>query len=254
MKSSFTADSIAKLSLCLGDDALILGQRLCEWCGCAPSTEIDLALSNMGLDLLGQARHFLTYAGELEGAGRDEDALAYGRDVLDFHNCLLVEQPNSDFAQTMLRHFFFTTWQLQIFDRLALCKDETLAGIARKSRKEIQYHVRVSAEWVKRLGDGTEESHQYMVNAVDWLWRFVDELFELNHNFSKTLDSLGVNLDDLHSEWIEKVKTVFAEANLAIPDPVRGTKGGRDGHHSEHLGPLLAEMQVLQRTYPGARW
>jgi len=238
----------------LGDDALILGQRLCEWCGHAPSTEIDLTLSNLGLDLVGQARHFLTYAGELEGQGRDEDGLAYTRDVLDFKNCLMVEQPNGDFAQTMARHFLFSTWQALVLQRLSSSSDEILAGIARKSLKEITYHATISADWVIRLGDGTQESRKRMIDGLDWMWRFVDELFLLGDGVEPVLASINLDLSGLREEWDARIKATLSEATLEVPVDCMAITGGRVGHHTEHLGHMLSELQYLQRAYPGAQW
>lgn len=242
------------LTVRLGDDSLVLGQRLCEWCGHAPSTEIDLALSNMGLDLIGQAQLFLGYAGKIEGKGRDEDALAFGRDVLDFKNALLVEQPNGDFAQTMARHFLFSQWQLLLLKRLANVSDEALAGIARKSGKEIAYHASTSGEWIVRLGDGTQESRIHMIDGLDWMWRFVDELFDFENGVEDAVSAIGLSLDGLRDEWNNAVHEVLTRATLDVPAATRANTGGRNGHHTEHLGPLLAEMQYLQRTYPGAQW
>jgi ring-1,2-phenylacetyl-CoA epoxidase subunit PaaC len=229
------------LALRLGDDALILSQRLCEWCGHAPTLEIDLALSNIGLDLLGQAQFFLDYAGQLEGAGRDADVLAYHREEHEFKNCLLAEQPNGDFARTMVRQFFFSSWQLLRFQELARSSDEHFAAIAAKALKEIAYHLQFSADWVVRLGDGTEESRTRVQTALAWCWRFVDELFAGDD---------GV----LRPAWEARVSATLAQAGLSLPAPVRGITGGREGRHSEHLGHLLAEMQYLQRVHPGAQW
>jgi ring-1,2-phenylacetyl-CoA epoxidase subunit PaaC len=229
------------LALRLGDDALILSHRLCEWCGHAPTLEIDLALSNIGLDLLGQAQFFLNYAGTLEGGGRDADALAYHREEHEFHNCLLVEQANGDFARTIVRQFFFSAWQQIRFQALATSTDETFAAISAKALKEIAYHVQFSADWVVRLGDGTEESRSRVRTALGWCWRFVDELF------------LGEDAA-LRPAWQARVSTTLALAGLTLPAPVRGITGGREGRHSEHLGPLLAEMQYVQRVHPNAQW
>ena len=171
---------LRRLLLRLGDDSLILGQRLGEWCGHAPSVEVDLSLANMGLDLIGQATHFLNAAGEAEGQGRDGDALAFRRDVLDFRNCWLVEQPNGDFAQTMARQFLFSTWQKMLFEHLTASTDATIAAVAAKAVKEVRYHAELAAEWVIRLGDGTEESRRRMIDGLDWIWRFVPELFEMD--------------------------------------------------------------------------
>jgi ring-1,2-phenylacetyl-CoA epoxidase subunit PaaC len=178
----------------LGDDSLILGQRLSEWTGHAPSVEVDLSLANMALDLVGQATHFLDHAGKVEGQGRDGDALAFHRDVLDFRNCLLVEQPNGDFAQTMSRQFLFSTWQKALFDHLAGSKDELIASVAAKAVKEIAYHQELAAEWVIRLGDGTEESHSRMAQGLDWMWRFIPELFEMD-DVAVTMAECGIGVD-----------------------------------------------------------
>ena len=239
-------------ALRLGDDALILGQRLGEWCGHAPTLEIDLALANLGLDLIGQAQHFLGYAGELEGAGRDADKLAFHRDVLDFRNCLLVEQPNGDFAQTIARQFLFSTWQELLFGELAGSRDESIAGVAKKAVKEVAYHASFASDWVVRLGDGTEESRSRMVDGLGWMWRFTGELFGEDRKAGDR--GFGIDLAALRPAWDARIDSVLAEAGLDRPAPHRPTGGGRDGHHSEHLGHLLAQMQFLQRTYPDAVW
>lgn len=227
----------------LGDDALILGQRLSEWCGHAPMLEVDLALSNIALDLIGQATHFLGVAGDAEGKGRDADALAFRRDVLDFRNCLLVEQPNGDFAQTIARQFLFSNWQELLMREIAAAPEPRLSAIAQKAVKEIAYHAKYANEWVVRLGDGTDESRARMIAGLDWMWRFADELFDEKDGAPA-----------LRAEWDARIAAVLAEAKLELPKPRRGAKGGRDGHHSEHLGHLLCEMQFLQRAYPDARW
>ncbi len=239
-------------ALRLGDDALILGQRLGEWCGHAPTLEIDLALANLGLDLIGQAQHFLAYAGELEGKGRDADKLAFHRDVLDFRNCWLVEQPNGDFGQTIARQFLFSTWQELVFGALAESSDQTIAGISKKAVKEVAYHASFACDWVVRLGDGTDESRTRMVEGLDWMWRFTGELFGEDRK-----DADGgflVDVAGLRPAWDARVDVVLAEAGLERPAPHRATGGGRVGHHSEHLGHLLAQMQFLQRTNPDAVW
>jgi ring-1,2-phenylacetyl-CoA epoxidase subunit PaaC len=227
----------------LGDDALILGQRVAEWCGHAPMLEIDLSLANIGLDLLGQAAHFLRVAGEAEGRGRDADALAFHRDVLDFHNCLLVEQPNGDFAQTIARQFLFSNWQELLLREVSDAPDPQLSAIAQKAVKEVAYHVRFANEWTVRLGDGTDESRARMIAGLDWMWRFVDELFDPKDG-----------APSLKPEWDMRIARVLTETGVDLPKPRRGAKGGRDGHHSEHLGHLLSEMQFLPRAYPDARW
>jgi len=229
-------------ALRLGDDALILGQRLSEWCGHAPMLEVDLSLANIGLDLIGQATHFLKVAGEAEGKGRDADALAFHRDVLDFRNCLLVEQPNGDFAQTIARQFLFSNWQELLLQEICGA-DAALAEIAQKAVKEVAYHVRFANEWVVRLGDGTEESRARTIAGLDWMWRFIGELFDPKDG-----------APSLRPEWDSRIAKVLADAGLEAPKPRRATTGGRSGHHSEHLGHLLSEMQFLPRAYPDAKW
>jgi ring-1,2-phenylacetyl-CoA epoxidase subunit PaaC len=227
----------------LGDDALILAQHLSEWCGHAPMLEIDLALANIGLDLFGQATLFLGLAGEIEGKGRDADTLAFHRDVLDFRNCLLVEQPNGDFAQTIARQFLFSNWQELLMREIAAAPEFRLSAIAAKSVKEIAYHARFASEWVVRLGEGTEESRARMIGGLEWMWRFVDELFDSKDG-----------TPSLRVEWDARIAPTLAEAKLELPKPRRAVSGGRAGHHSEHLGHLLTEMQFLPRAYPGAVW
>ena len=239
----------------LGDDSLVLGQRLGEWCGHAPSVEVDLSLANVALDLIGQATHFLDLAGKAEGQGRDGDALAFGRDVLDFRNCLLVEQPNGDFARTMARQFLFSTWQKMLFDHLSGSADDAIAAVAAKAVKEVTYHQELSAEWVIRLGDGTEESRARMIDGLDWTWRFVPELFEMDA-VSQDMVARGVGVDvaAFRGDYDRRVRAVLEEATLDAPLDQRPILGGRKGHHSEHLGHLLCTMQFLPRTYPDAAW
>ena len=239
----------------LGDDSLILGQRLGEWCGHAPSVEVDLSLTNIALDLIGQATLFLDYAGEVEGEGRDGNALAFRRDVLDFRNCWLVEQPNGDFAQTMARQFLFSTWQKMLFDRLAGARDERIAAIAAKAVKEVAYHQELAAEWVIRLGDGTEESRQRMAAGLGWMWRFVPELFDSDRvDAEMAARGIGAETSAFREDYDRQVRAVLAEATLEAPADQRPILGGRRGHHSEHLGHLLCTMQFLPRTYPEAVW
>jgi ring-1,2-phenylacetyl-CoA epoxidase subunit PaaC len=247
--------TLFELLLRLGDDSLILGQRLGEWCGHAPSVEVDLSLANMALDLIGQATHFLNLAGEVEGKGRDGDALAFRRDVLDFRNCLLVEQPNGDFAQTMARQLLFSAWQKRLFDGLTACADDRVAAIAAKAVKEVAYHEELAAEWVIRLGDGTEESARRMADGLDWMWRFIPELFEVDEVMADAAArGLAPDPDAFRDAYDAQLRTVLAEARLEPPRDQRPILGGRRGHHSEHLGHLLAVMQFLPRTYPDARW
>ena len=239
----------------LGDDSLILGQRLGEWCGHAPSVEVDLSLANIALDLIGQATHFLGRAGEVEGKGRDGDALAFRRDVLDYRNCWLVEQPNGDFARTMARQFLFSTWQKLLFRHLLPSKDALIAAVAEKALKEVTYHQELAAEWVIRLGDGTDESRRRIEDGLAWNWRFVPELFEMDELAAGMAErGIGVDLGAFRADYDSQVRAVLAEATLEPPPDQRPILGGRRGHHSEHLGHLLAAMQFLPRTYPDAKW
>jgi ring-1,2-phenylacetyl-CoA epoxidase subunit PaaC len=250
-------DTTALFDLCLalGDDALILGHRLSEWSGHAPMLEEDIALSNLALDLIGQARVLYAYAGELEGRGRDEDRLAYFRTAGEFRNCLLVEQPNGDFAATMLRHLFFAVFMRSYYQALQTSRDQRLADLAGKAVKEMTYHVRHASEWVIRLGDGTEESHARVAEALDELWSYTGELFDMSAA-DKALAVEGVAPDRaaLAAEWTTIVGRVLSQATLTTPRPRGMLTGGRQGRHSEHLGHLLAIMQVLAREQPDAVW
>jgi ring-1,2-phenylacetyl-CoA epoxidase subunit PaaC len=252
---SVSPKAVARYATMLGDDSLVLGQRLGEWCGHAPSLEIDLALANVALDLIGQATLLLDYAGTLEGDGRDADKLAFHRDVFDFTNCLLVEQPNGDFGRTIARQFLFSTFQQALFQALANSTDATLAAIARKASKEVAYHARIASEWIVRLGDGTEESKARVADGLDWCWRFVDELFD-GRDIDAALIEAGSAVDPaaLRPAFDAQVAAVLRDAGLARPADRRPVLGGRAGRHSEHLGHLLAEMQFLPRAYPDARW
>ena len=239
----------------LGDDALVLGQRLSEWCGHAPAVEVDLSLANLSLDLVGQATHLLGEAGAGENQGRDGDRLAFHRDVLDYRNCLLVEQPNGDFARTIARQLLYSTWQHLLLQRLTSSSDRFLAEFAAKAVKEVIYHRELASEWAARLGDGTEESARRMADGLDWCWRFIPELFEVD----ETLEGLvarGVAPDprEFEEEYRSALASVLGEAKLDAPAEQRPILGGRRGHHSEHLGHLLAVMQFLPRTYPDAAW
>jgi ring-1,2-phenylacetyl-CoA epoxidase subunit PaaC len=239
----------------LGDDSLILGQRLGEWCGHAPSVEVDLSLANIALDLIGQATHLLARAGEVEGKDRDGDALAFRRDVLDYRNCLLVEQPNGDFARTMARQFLFSTWQKLLFSHLVSSQDELIAGVAAKAVKEVTYHQELASEWVIRLGDGTEESRRRIEDGLAWNWRFVPELFEMDDVAGIMAErGIGPDLIAFRRDYDAQLASVLAEATLTPPPDQRPIFGGRRGHHSEHLGHLLCAMQFLPRTYPDASW
>jgi ring-1,2-phenylacetyl-CoA epoxidase subunit PaaC len=242
-------------TLRLADNALILGHRLSEWIGHSPALEEELALGNMGLDLIGQARAFYTYAGEVEGKSRDEDKLAYFRDAKDWRNVLLVEQPNGDFAATMTRQLLFSAYAHPLYAALTKSKDATLAAIAAKAEKEMAYHVRHSGEWIIRLGDGTAESHERAQAALDELYAYSTELFE-SDEVERAQVEAGIAVDPatLRSGWDGTIGRVCTEATLKIPPQSFAQTGGRDGRHSEHLGYILADMQFLQRTYPGAQW
>lgn len=241
-------------ALRLGDNCLVLSQRLGAWCGHAPELEIDLALANIGLDLLGQARNFLTYAAELEGQG-DEDTLAFGRDERQFSNLLLVEQPNGNFADTLVRQYFIDAWHVALFTRLTQSRDAQIAAIAAKAIKEARYHLRFSRGWLERLGNGTEVSAQKMQQAIDSLWRFTAELFEADA-LEQQLIAEGIAVDprELRTEWEAEVFAGFEQACLSVPQEAAYRTGGKKGLHTEHLGPMLAEMQYLQRMYPGQQW
>ena len=232
----------------LGDDALILGQRLGEWCGHGPVLEVDISLANLALDYVGQATLLL-------GAAGDADQLAFHRDVLDFRNCLLVEQPNGDFAQTIARHLLYSTWQHMLLQRLTGSSDQFLREFAAKAVKEIAYHRELASEWTVRLGDGTEESARRMAEGLEWCWRFVPELFEVDESLKAAIDA-GIALDprQFEQEYRSAIAVVLADAKLEMPADQRPIVGGRRGHHSEHLGHLLAVMQFLPRTYPDATW
>lgn len=248
-------DQLVAYVLRLADDAAILGQRLGEWCGHAPTLEEDIGLANVALDHIGQARALYTYAGEVEGKGRDEDQLCFLRKEREFSNCLLVEQPNGDFAETILRQFLFSAFMLPFWERLKASKDATLAAIAAKAEKEAAYHLRHSAEWVIRLGDGTVESRERMVDAIELLWPFTGELFEADETV-KALVAAGVAVDpaSIRVGWNATVDKVFSEATLERPVDGWCQSGGRNGIHTEHFGHLLSEMQYMQRAYPGLKW
>ncbi|WP_333900979.1 1,2-phenylacetyl-CoA epoxidase subunit PaaC [Enterobacter wuhouensis] len=246
--------TVSAYALRLGDNGLVLSQRLGAWCGHAPELEIDLALANIGLDLLGQARNFLTYAAEREGEG-DEDTLAYGREERQFRNVLLVEQPNGSFADTLVRQYLMDAWNVALYERLTRSSDGQIAAIAAKAIKEARYHLRFSRGWLVRLGDGTEASSQKMQQAVNGLWRFTAELFEADDVELALVDS-GVAVDPrtLREPWESEVFAGLHEATLSVPDEAAYRTGGKKGLHTEHLGPMLAEMQYLQRAYPGQQW
>lgn len=248
-------DDLFQYLLRLGDDSLILGQRLTEWCGHAPTIEVDLSISNLALDLIGQATLFLGYAGEVEGKGRDADRLAFHRDAEEFRNCLLVEQPNGDFAQTMARQFLFSTQSVLLLEELKLSSDTRIAEIAAKAVKEVRYHAELAADWVIRLGDGTEESHERVVDGLDWFWRFVDEMFEMDAAETALVQrGIAVDRAAIRSAFEARVAATLDQATLAVQRCEWPLTGGRSGKHTEHLSRLLAEMQVLPRAHPEAVW
>lgn len=246
--------NLADYILHLADTALILSQRNSEWCGHGPVLEQDIAITNISLDLLGQSRNFYQYAAGLIG-NTDEDKLAYLRKEREFKNLLLVEQPNGDWGQTMLRQFLFSQHQYLLFQQLQNnnpdgYRDEQLVAIVTKALKEIAYHVRWSGEWVIRLGDGTAESHKRMKKAIDELWRYTGEMF-VPADYE---NEMNINFELLKKEWNEKVKSIFDEATLAIPEKTFMQSGGKTGAHTEHLGYILAELQYMQRAYPNSEW
>ena len=239
-----------------GDNALILSQRLGEWCGKGPALEEDMALTNVALDLLGQARLLLSLAAEAAGNGADEDSLAYHRDDREFRNVLLVEQPNGNYADTLARQFLFDAWSSLALRRLLTSSDAALAAIAEKAVKEVSYHLRRSSDLMVRLGDGTERSHAMLQAAIDKLWPYSHELF-IGDAVDAEMTAAGIGFDpaSLQDEWLAYVREVLAEATLKLPAAGGWMpKGGKQGLHSEHLSKLLAEMQVLQRSHPGASW
>ncbi|MCA2012633.1 phenylacetate-CoA oxygenase subunit PaaC [Cereibacter sphaeroides] len=239
----------------LGDTTLILGHRVSEWCGHAPVLEEDIALANMALDLIGQTQLWLGLAGEVEGRGRDADALAFRRDGWDFHNLLLVERPNGDFGTTLMRQFLFDAWHAPMLKALEGSTDARVAEIAQKAGKEVAYHIERSADLVIRLGDGTEESHKRMQSALDALWGYTGEAF-IADAVDTRLAEAGIMPapESLRAAYDETIDAVLAEATLKRPDSNFAHKGGKQGRHSEHMGHLLTQMQWLQRAYPDARW
>ncbi|QEC67939.1 phenylacetate-CoA oxygenase subunit PaaC [Panacibacter ginsenosidivorans] len=253
---NLSTSQLINYTLFLADNALILGQRNSEWCGHGPVLEQDIAITNISLDLIGQARNFYQYAASQIGGPATEDSLAYLRTEREFKNLLLVEQPNGDWAGTTLRQFFFSTYQYFLYLQLQNSTDEQLAAIAEKALKEVTYHLRWSSEWVIRLGDGTEESKDRMLAAIDELWPFTGELFLPSaFEIQVAKEIVGADVAIIQKEWQKKVASVFEEATLPLPkDDIYMQRGGKDGVHTEHLGYILAEMQYLQRTYPGCAW
>jgi ring-1,2-phenylacetyl-CoA epoxidase subunit PaaC len=246
---------VVTYALRLGDDALILAHRLAEWATRAPELEEDVALTNIGLDLLGQARSLLSYAGEVEATGRSEDDLAYLRAERDFVNCQLVERPNGDFAVTMARQLLFAAYQYELYGALQSSADATIAGVAAKAVKEVAYHRDHATQWVLRLGDGTKESHQRMQRGLEQMWPYTHELFESDDVLHRLVErGVGADPATLRPAWQSHVDAVLAEATLDRPDDAWRPSGGRRGVHTEALGYLLAEMQHLHHAHPGATW
>lgn len=239
----------------IADNSLILGQRLGELCGHGPNLETDIALTNISLDLFGQVRSYYQYAAKLFGNNATEDSIAFLRKEREYVNVLLVEQPNTDFAYVMARQFLFDAYHLLMLQELQKSTDLTLSAIAAKSIKEVSYHQRFSSDWIKRLGDGTEESHQRMQNAINDLWTYTDELFhQTEEDKIMVAQSIGVDVTKLKNTYYEQVKAVLEEATIAIPNNPYFQKGGKQGVHTEHLGYLLNDMQFMQRTYPNMEW
>ena len=239
----------------LGDNALILGHRLSEWCGHGPVLEQDMAMTNIALDLIGQTRSFYQYAGEVEGKGRGEDTLAYFREAHEFRNILLTEQPNGDFAHTVVRQFFYDAFSQPFYQALQQSTDAQLAAIAEKSLKEVTYHLRWSSEWMLRLGDGTTLSNTKMQAAIDDLWMYSGEALTMNETDRLLVEEgIAVDLTPIAAVWQSKVDEILKAAQLQKPDNDWMQSGGKEGRHSEQLGYILAEMQSVQRTYPGLEW
>lgn len=246
-------DPLTEYVLGLADDALVLSHRLGEWIATAPELEEDVALANIGLDVLGQARSLLSYAGQLEEAGRDEDALAFLRDERDFRNLQIVERPNGDFGRTIARQLAFSVYQYELYDRLRTSADVTLAAVAGKAVKEVAYHRDHATQWVLRLGDGTDESHRRMQAGLEDVWPYVPEIFD-PWPVVGALAEVAVDPVALRQPWVRYIDSVLAEATLTVPEPVFESHGGRRGLHTEAMGYLLAEMQHLHRAHPGASW
>ncbi len=239
----------------IADNALILGQRLGELCGHGPSLETDIAMTNISLDLLGQVRSYYQYAAQLQGGDATEDTIAFLRLERDYKNVLLVEQPNTDFAYSITRQFLFDIFHLALLEELQNSKDEMLSAIAKKSIKEVLYHTRFSSDWIKRLGDGTDESHDRIQTAVNDLWVFTDEFFhQTEADKAMVAEGIGVDVTLLKAGFYQKVTAILEEATLQTPTIEYFQKGGKQGIHSEHMGYLLADLQYMQRTYPNMNW
>ncbi|PCJ28765.1 MAG: phenylacetate-CoA oxygenase subunit PaaI [Flavobacteriales bacterium] len=250
-----TNEALINYSLRLGDSSLILGQRMAEWCSNGPILEEDIAMTNLSLDLIGQARMMLTYAGKLEGNGKSEDDLAYGREEREFYNTLLSERPNGHFGETVVRNFLHDAFFYHLYDSLKNSKDEMFAAHAAKSIKEVSYHLRHSSEWLVRLGDGTEESHTKVQESLNDLWEYTGDLFEMNQVDEILIkESIAVDLNDVKKEWDKTINAVLKRAILNRPEDAYMHSGRLNAIHSEYLGHMIAEMQFLQRAYPNAEW
>jgi ring-1,2-phenylacetyl-CoA epoxidase subunit PaaC len=248
-------ENLYKYILGVADNSLILGQRMGELCGHGPSLETDIACTNISLDLFGQVRSYYQYAAKIAGDGRNEDDIAMLRKEHEYVNVLLVEQPNTDFAYIMARQFLFDVYHLLFLQELEKSKDLTLSAIAKKSVKEVSYHQRFSSDWIKRLGDGTEESHQKMQDAIDDLWTYTDELFhQTEADKAMVKEGIGVDVTKLRDNYYQIINSVLEEATLSIPELKYFQKGGKQGIHTEYLGYLLSDLQYMQRTYPNMEW
>lgn len=250
-----TNEALVKYCLRLGDSSLILGQRMAEWCSNGPVLEEDIAMSNMSLDLFGQSRTLLTYAGEVEGNGRTENDFAFKRLEREFLNTLMSERPNGHFGDTVVRNFFHSTFTYHLYQKLSDSKDETIAAFAKKSLKEVTYHLRHNAEWVVRLGDGTEESHQKVQQSVNDIWEYTNDMFAMNEVDEMLIsETIAIDLNEVKPAWDNTINEVLERATLTRPQDGFMQKGSLDGIHSEDLGHLLTEMQFLPRAYPNANW
>ncbi len=248
-------ESLIQYIFGIADNALILGQRLGELCGHGPTLETDIAGTNIALDLLGQTRSYYQYVAQLQGGEATEDAVAFLRLERDYKNVLLVEQPNTDFAYVMARQFLFDQFHLLLLEKLQFSQDENLAAIAKKAIKEVSYHVRFSSDWIRRLGDGTDESHLRMQEAINHLWQFTEELFEMTDaDQAMVLQGIGVDVSQLKSAYHQNVSEVLSEATLQKPALEFFQKGGKTGRHSEHMGYILTDLQYMQRTFPNMTW
>ncbi|MFV5492311.1 1,2-phenylacetyl-CoA epoxidase subunit PaaC [Acinetobacter sp. ASP199] len=250
-----TNQVLAQFLLHVGDSQLILSHRLAEWCGHAPELELDIALANIGLDLLGQARTALSLAGEIEGLGRDEDKLAYFRTEREYRNLLLCEQPNNDFGQTIVRQWLMDHYHALLFAALSNSKNEDIAAFAIKSLKEVKYHLRFSTAWMERLSLGTAEAHEKIQQGLNQLWRFTEELFSLTADERQLVEAYLIpDLELLKPKWLENINAELQRFELSLPESGAYRSGAKQGLHTEHLGYVLAELQYMQRSYPGMNW